>query len=46
MAASLAVKCFAMDKENITILLRLDNLTAVYYIYTTWEEQSLPGSTA
>ena len=31
-AAFLAVKCFAKDKNSISILLRLDNTTAVSYI--------------
>ena len=32
LAATLAVKCFARDKEDIMILLRMDNTTAIAYI--------------
>ena len=32
LAVTLAVKCFARDKENIMILLRIDNTTAIAYI--------------
>ena len=30
--ATLAVKCFAKERTNLTILLRMDNTTAIYYI--------------
>ena len=32
LAATLAIKCFARDKTNIMILLKVDNITAISYI--------------
>ena len=32
LAAFLAIKCFARDKHGLTILLRMDNITAVTYV--------------
>lgn len=32
LAASLAVQCFVKQKHNIIILLKMDNVTAVFYI--------------
>ena len=32
LAAFLAVKCFARDRRGVTILLRMDNITAVTYV--------------
>ena len=32
LAATLAVKCFAKERTNLTILLRMDNTTAISYI--------------
>ncbi len=32
LAAFLAVKCFVRDRKSITVLLRLDNTTAVAYV--------------
>ena len=32
LAVTLAVKCFARDKENVVILLTMDKTTAIAYI--------------